>query len=78
LQLVKQNVVLVAQRLAQPTRPIMSLLQQRDPLHGQHLRDAKVLLPIGLWVAAVAVAVRLTMQVLAVEVVAMLSQALTR
>jgi hypothetical protein len=53
----------------------MRFLQQREPLHGQHLLESKVLLPIGLWVAAVAVVARVTMQVLAAEAEVLLQQA---
>jgi hypothetical protein len=45
----------------------MRFLQQREPLHGQHLLESKVLLPIGLWVAAVAVQGRMTKEVMVVE-----------
>jgi hypothetical protein len=53
----------------------MRFLQQREPLHGQHLLESKVLLPIGLWVAAVAVQGRMTNEVEEAEVEVLLQQA---
>jgi hypothetical protein len=46
----------------------MMLSQQRAQLHGQHLTQFKVLLHIGLWVAAAEVVVRMMVEPLAEEV----------
>ena len=54
-------------QVAQRIRSIMRFLQQRDPLHGQPLLRAKLLLPIGLWEAAAAAVVRLTNEEAVVE-----------
>jgi hypothetical protein len=53
--------------LVRHTRRIMIFLQQRVPRRGQHRLPFKVLLPIGLWAAAVVVQGHMTKEVMVAE-----------